>query len=77
MTDAPYPQWTVHVADLKIPGVLQACARCGEAIVDDQELVWPRGRLVAMRDYRGRRLEVRLIDSRDDLLEDEQPCDAL
>jgi hypothetical protein len=56
--------------------VLQACGRCGEAIVGDQDVVWPRGRLVATRDYRGRRLEIRLIDTRDDLLDDERPCEA-
>lgn len=77
VADAPYPLWTVHVADLKIPGVLQACARCGEALANDEALVWPEGRLVAIRNYLDRRLEVRLIDSRDDLLEDERPCDAV
>jgi hypothetical protein len=76
VAEAPYPLWTVHVADLKNPGVLQACGRCGEAIVNDQEVVWPQGRLVATRDYLGHRLEIRLIDARDDLLEDERPCDA-
>ena len=77
VAEAPYPLWTVHVADLKSPGALQACARCGEAIVGDQDLVWPRGRLVAIRNYLGRRLEVRLIDARDDLLEDERACDVV
>jgi hypothetical protein len=77
MADAPYPLWTVHVADLKLPGVLQGCGRCGEAISDDQDLVWPQGRLVAIRNYLGRRLEIRLIDARDDLLDDELPCDAV
>ena len=77
VADAPYPLWTVHVADLKTRGVVQACARCGEAIVNDPDLVWPRGRLVAMRNFGGRRLEIRLIDWRDDLLEDERPCDAM
>jgi hypothetical protein len=45
--------------------------------VNDPDLVWPRGRLVAMRNFGGRRLEIRLIDWRDDLLEDERPCDAM
>jgi hypothetical protein len=77
MADVPYPLWTVHVADMKRRGALQACGRCGQAIADDQDLEWPQGRLVASRDYLGRRLEIRLIDARDDLLEDERPCDAV
>lgn len=75
MQPAEYPLWTVHVADLKIPNTPQPCARCHEAIVPDPAVTWPNGRLVAVRDRLGRRLEVRLIDDpRDDLLEDERPC---
>jgi hypothetical protein len=73
--EARYPLWTVHIADLKVEDAPQACARCGEAIVPDAHVTWPRGRLVAVRNLQGRRIEMRLIDDpRDDLLEDERPC---
>lgn len=69
--EAEYPLWTVHIADLVTEGT-QVCARCGEAIAEEG-VTWPRGRLVAIRE-RQRRVEVRLIDARDDLLDDERPC---
>jgi len=70
--EAQYPLWTVHVADVVDRHRGQVCARCGEAIAEPG-VTWPRGRLVAIRHLR-RRFEVRLIDARDDLLEDERPC---
>jgi hypothetical protein len=70
--EAEYPVWTVHIADLVATDGRQVCARCGEAIAEEGAS-WPRGRLVAIRQRR-RRVEVRLIDARDDLLADERPC---
>jgi hypothetical protein len=70
--DVTYPLWTVHIADLAYADGGQVCARCGEAIAEPG-VIWPHGRLVAVRELR-RRVEIRLIDARDDLLEDERPC---
>lgn len=75
---AQYPLWVVHIADLKTEGQVQSCARCGEAVFGrDADVTWPRGRLVAVRSFQGRRLEIRLIDDRDNLLDDERPCGEL
>jgi hypothetical protein len=72
VAEVEYPLWTVHIADVvRTPGD-QVCARCGEAI-GEPGVTWPQGRLVATREYH-RRLEIRLIDARDDLLDDERPC---
>jgi hypothetical protein len=70
--EATYPLWTVHIADLVDPDLGQVCARCGEAMAEPG-VTWPQGRLVAIRQIR-KRVEIRLIDARDDLLEDERPC---
>ena len=70
--DADYPLWTVHIADLPTGHGSQSCARCGEAIADEG-LSWPRGHMVAIRQLKSRQ-EIRLIDSRDDLLADERAC---
>ncbi len=72
MGEAVYPLWTVHIADLVDPNRGQVCARCGEAMAEPG-VTWPHGRLVAVRQL-SNRVEVRLIDTRDDLLEDERPC---
>lgn len=72
MGPAEYPVWTVHIADLPLTHGRQACARCGEAIADEG-VTWPSARMLAIRRFHDRQ-EVRLIDSRDDLLDDERPC---
>jgi hypothetical protein len=75
VVEPAYPLWTVHIADLKTAGRVQSCARCGEAVFgQDTDAAWPRGRLVAVRGADARQLEIRLIDDRDNLLDDERPC---